>query len=64
MDKFAEVILTVAKEGGATAQTLILWYYIYWSISALATSATFLGMTWIICRTVRWGINRTTRRME
>ena len=52
MEKLAEVLLEMAKQGGPAAQHLITMYYVYWMFAATSVSGTLLGAVYMICRTV------------
>ena len=52
MDKLAEALIELAKQGGPVAKWLIVMYYAYWSVSAMCITSTFLGIAWFVCRTI------------
>jgi len=57
MKELVEAISVLAAEAAPVANTFIVWYYIYWTLSALLVSATILGAIWLVCRTVRYAID-------
>ena len=56
MDRLAEALIELAKQGGPVAKTLVIWFYLYHSVAAVLTAVVvttvLIGMTLIITRTI------------
>ena len=44
MDKLGEALIEIARQGGPIAQSLVIYYYVYWTITAFLVSATVIGV--------------------
>ena len=59
MDELAKALAEAIRAGSILAPSVVVGYYGVRVLEALSSAGMALGVVWLVCQTVRFGINRS-----